>query len=83
MLFPSHVSQAAAKELWILFTNALFVFLIDLYQLRVIKTPQLFGATSTQRHAQSPPSQRAGDIVNAWPLRRKPGTWRKQQVLCE
>lgn len=53
------------------FTNVLFVFLIGLYQLRVIKTPQLFGATNTQRHAQSPPSQRAGDIVNARPLRRK------------
>lgn len=49
-----------------------FVFLIGLYQLRVIKTPQLFGATNTQRRAQSPPSQRAGDIVNARPLRRKP-----------
>lgn len=79
MLFLSHASQAAAKKLLIFFflTNVLFVFLIDLYQLRVIKTPQLFGATNTQRCAQSPLSRRAGDIVNAWPLRRKPSTWWK------
>lgn len=33
----------------------MFVFQIDLYQLRVIKTPQLSHSPSKQRHAQSPP----------------------------
>lgn len=48
----SSCNPLAAKEYLFFFTN-MFVFQIDLYQLRVIKTPQLLHSPNKHRRAHS------------------------------